>query len=204
MFMLLLKYIDFLFFFFSSRERHTSCALVTGVQTCALPISEGHSFETFNAAGVLQVPMLLSVWDDGYGISVPNEYHTTKGSISAALEGFRRDARGEGIEIFSVKGWDYPALCEVYEEAVRICRQEHVPVIVHVEEMTQTQGHSSSGSHERYKPTERLVWEKEFDPIVKMRAWMLNSAIATNADIEQIKKSVRQSVKQAKKEARDE
>ncbi|QEC52511.1 pyruvate/2-oxoglutarate/acetoin dehydrogenase E1 component [Anseongella ginsenosidimutans] len=163
--------------------------------------SEGHSFETINAAGVMQVPMLLSVWDDGYGISVPNEYHTTKASISAALEGFRRDEKNEGFEIFTVKGWDYPALCEVYEEAVRICRQEHVPVIIHVEEMTQPQGHSSSGSHERYKPKERLQWEKEYDPILKMREWMLRSAIAVPEDIEEIEKNAKQSVRQAQKEA---
>lgn len=163
--------------------------------------SEGHSFETINAAGVLQVPMLLSVWDDGYGISVPNEYHTTKASISAALEGFRRDENGAGFEIFRVKGWDYPALCEVYEAAVRICREEHVPVLIHVEDMTQPQGHSSSGSHERYKPKERLEWEKEYDPILKMRQWMLRSAIATAEELEAIEKEAKTTAKNAQKEA---
>lgn len=163
--------------------------------------SEGHSFETINAAGVMQVPMLLSVWDDGYGISVPNEYHTTKASISEALRGFQRDEHGEGFEIFRVKGWDYPALCETYEAAAAICRNEHVPVIVHVEEMTQPQGHSSSGSHERYKPRERLDWEKEFDPIVKMREWMVQSAVATAEEIEEIENTARKTIRQLQKDA---
>src|SRR5690606_14413294 len=126
--------------------------------------SEGMFFEASNAAGVLQIPMLVSVWDDGYGISVPAEYQTTKGSISEILAGFQRNgAEEQGYEIFKVKGWDYLALCETYEAAVKVCREEHVPVLVHVEEVTQPQGHSTSGSHERYKSKERLEWEAEHD-----------------------------------------
>lgn len=126
--------------------------------------SEGMFFEAINAGGVLQVPMLVSVWDDAYGISVPAEYQTTKGSISEILAGFQRTSQdGQGYEIFKVKGWDYAALCETYEAAVRVCREQHVPVLVHVEELTQPQGHSTSGSHERYKSKERLEWEADYD-----------------------------------------
>lgn len=163
--------------------------------------SEGHFFETVNAAGVMQVPMLLSVWDDGYGISVPNEYHTTKGNISELLKGFQRDKEGNGFELFRVNGWDYAALCETYEKAVSICRDEHVPVIIHVEEMTQPSGHSTSGSHERYKSKERLQWEKEYDPIRKMREWMIQSAIATPDELDEIEAASREKVRQLQKEA---
>ena len=120
--------------------------------------SEGMFLETVNAAGVLQVPLVLSVWDDGYGISVPKEYHTTKMSISEALSGFQRTKSEPGLEIFTVKGWDYEALCDTYWTAAQVARQEHVPVLVHVEELTQPQGHSTSGSHERYKSRQRLAW----------------------------------------------
>ena len=141
--------------------------------------SEGMFFEAINAAGVLQVPMLVSVWDDGYGISVPSELQTTKGSISEILSGFQRNSEEEqGYEIFRVKGWDYIGLCETYEAAVRVCREQHVPVLVHVEEMTQPQGHSTSGSHERYKPEERLAWEAAYDCLKKMREWILENGIA--------------------------
>ncbi|TPE43294.1 alpha-ketoacid dehydrogenase subunit alpha/beta [Pontibacter mangrovi] len=164
--------------------------------------SEGMFFEAINAAGVLQVPMLVSVWDDAYGISVPAEYQTTKGSISEILAGFQRNAEGEqGYEIFKVKGWDYAALCETYEAAVRVCREQHVPVLVHVEEMTQPQGHSTSGSHERYKSKERLEWEAEYDCLKKMREWVLESGIATAEELDQIESEARDAVKAARSNA---
>ncbi len=145
--------------------------------------SQGMFWETVNAAGVLQVPLLLSVWDDGYGISVPIELQTTKGSISKALAGFQRDEHDRGFAIFTVKGWDYPALLETYQRAAQICRTEHVPVLVHVQEMTQPQGHSSSGSHERYKSAERLAWEKAHDCNVQFRDWILANQHATEAEL---------------------
>ena len=161
--------------------------------------SEGMFFEAINAAGVLQVPMLVSVWDDGYGISVPAEFQTTKGSISEILAGFQRNSEEEqGYEIFRVKGWDYMALCETYEAAVRVCREQHVPVLVHVEEMTQPQGHSTSGSHERYKPEERLAWEAENDCLKKMREWMLENGIATPEQIDKIEAEAKEAVRTAR------
>lgn len=158
--------------------------------------SEGVFFEAFNAAGVLQIPLAISVWDDGYGISVPNKYQTTKEDISEVLRGFQRDERGEGYEIFKVRGWDYPGLCETYERAIRICREEHVPVFIHVTEMTQPQGHSTSGSHERYKTKERLEWEAEYDCLVQMRKWMLESAIATEEQLSTIEQQAKDFVKE--------
>lgn len=163
--------------------------------------SEGPFWETINAAGVLQVPMVISVWDDGHGISVPKKYQTTKESISEILKGFQRDENNKGYEILKTKGWDYPHLCETYEKAAEIARNEHVPVLVHVEEVTQPQGHSTSGSHERYKSEERLKWEKEFDPIKKMREWMISSAISTEDELDSIEKAAKDHVKQAKKNA---
>lgn len=160
--------------------------------------SEGMFFEAINAAGVLQVPMLMSVWDDEYGISVPKEYQTTKGSISKILEGFQRTKNEKGLEIFTVNGWDYEELCRTYEKAEKICREEHVPVLVHVTEMTQPQGHSTSGSHERYKPKERLEWEKEFDCIRKMREWMINQGVALPEVLDGIEKEARTTAKSAK------
>lgn len=142
--------------------------------------SEGMFWETMNAAGVLQVPMLISVWDDDYGISVPKEYHTIKQSISEALKGFARTKDVQGIEIFTVKGWDYSALCKTYSVASELCRIEHVPVLIHVQEMTQPQGHSTSGSHERYKSAQRLQWEAEYDCIAQMRSWILRENLATD------------------------
>ena len=136
--------------------------------------SEGPFFETFNAAGVLQVPMVISVWDDHYGISVPAKYQTTKENISEILKGFQRDDKGKGYEIFVVDGWNYTQLVDVYSKAAKIAREEHVPVLIHVTELTQPFGHSTSGSHERYKNAERLAWEKEFDCLVKMREWILH------------------------------
>lgn len=145
--------------------------------------SEGVFFEAFNAAGVLQIPLAISVWDDGYGISVPNKYQTTKEDISEVLRGFQRDEKGEGYEIFKVRGWDYPGLCETYEQAIAICREAHIPVFIHVTEMTQPQGHSTSGSHERYKSKERLEWEAEYDCILQMRKWILESAMTTEEEL---------------------
>jgi len=160
--------------------------------------SEGMFFETINAAGVLQVPMLISVWDDDYGISVPQEYQTTKGSISKILSGFQRSKNEKGFEIFVVNGWDYETLCKTYEQAEKICRTEHVPVLVHVREMTQPQGHSTSGSHERYKSKERLQWEREHDCILKMRLWMIENGVASNEELDAIEKEAKVTAKTAK------
>jgi len=160
--------------------------------------SEGMFFEAINAAGVLQIPMLTSVWDDEYGISVPKEYQTTKGSISKVLAGFQRNKNENGYEIFSVKGWDYEALCHTYENAAKICREEHVPVLVHVVEMTQPQGHSTSGSHERYKPKERLKWEVEYDCIRKMKEWILEEGFALPEEITALEKEAKATAKAAK------
>jgi pyruvate/2-oxoglutarate/acetoin dehydrogenase E1 component/TPP-dependent pyruvate/acetoin dehydrogenase alpha subunit len=160
--------------------------------------SEGVFFETINAAGVMQVPMLISVWDDDHGISVPKKYQTTKESISEILSGFQRNEKQKGYEILKTKGWDYPHLCATYEKAVKICREEHVPVLVHVEEVNQPQGHSTSGSHERYKSKERLQWEIDFDPIKKMREWILENEIATPEQIKEIEVSAKNTVNDAK------
>jgi len=150
--------------------------------------SEGMFFETVNAAGVLQVPMVLSVWDDGYGISVSNKDQTTKQSISEALRGFQRSNSEQGFEILTVKGWDYLSLIETYEYASRIARKDHIPVLIHVTELTQPLGHSSSGSHERYKSKTRLEWEKKYDCNLKMREWILNEGISSEKELENIEK----------------
>ena len=163
--------------------------------------SEGMFFEAINAAGVLQVPMLISVWDDDYGISVPKEYQTTKGSISKVLSGFQRSQKEKGFEIFTANGWDYEELCKVYERAEKICREEHVPVLVHVTEMTQPQGHSTSGSHERYKSQERLSWEKDHDCIHKMREWIIDQSIASAEELDSLEKEAKVSAKEAKDSA---
>jgi 2-oxoisovalerate dehydrogenase E1 component len=160
--------------------------------------SEGMFFEAINAAGVLQVPMLMSVWDDEYGISVPKEYQTTKGSISKILAGFQRTSTEKGFEIFTVRGWDYQALLQTYERAERICREEHVPVLVHVIEMTQPQGHSTSGSHERYKPKQRLAWEAENDCIRKFRQWILENGVSSPEELLDIEKEAKATAKSAK------
>jgi 2-oxoisovalerate dehydrogenase E1 component len=162
--------------------------------------SEGLFFETFNAAGVMQVPMVISVWDDEYGISVHAKYQTTKESISEILAGFQRDEK-PGYEIIKVKGWDYPALVEAYQRAAHIAREEHVPVMIHVHEMTQPQGHSTSGSHERYKSAERLQWEKDFDCIAQMRQWMIAQNIATAEELDAVEKEAKKIARQGKAEA---
>jgi 2-oxoisovalerate dehydrogenase E1 component len=168
--------------------------------------SEGPFWETINAAGVLQVPMVMSIWDDGYGISVPREHQTTKGSISQALSGMQRTADSPGYEIFETKGWDYAHLCETYEKAVELARTEHIPVLVHVKEVNQPQGHSTSGSHERYKDAARLQWEHDFDCINKFKEWILNfdvdgQKLATEEELAQITKESKDFVNEQKKEA---
>jgi 2-oxoisovalerate dehydrogenase E1 component len=161
--------------------------------------SEGHFWEAMNAAGVLQVPMALSVYDDGYGISVPKKYQTTKGSISELLKGFESEENKPGIRIFRGKGWDYPGLIKLYETGIQICRNEQTPVLFHIEEVTQPQGHSTSGSHERYKSEERLKWEEEFDPIKKMKEWIIGSAIATSEELEKIIAEAEEEAKSSRK-----
>lgn len=168
--------------------------------------SEGPFWETINAAGVLQVPLVMSVWDDGYGISVPREFQTTKGSISEALAGMQRTKDKPGYEIFITKGWDYAHLCETYEKAVKIAREKHIPVLVHVKEVNQPQGHSTSGSHERYKDEARLQWETDFDCINKFREWILNfnadgNILATAEELDAIQKEAKSSVRDQKNEA---
>ncbi len=163
--------------------------------------SEGLFFETINAAGVLQVPMVMSVWDDEYGISVHARYQTTKENISEILKGFQRDADHKGFEILCVKGWDYPSLVSTYQTASQIAREEHVPVLIHVQELTQPQGHSTSGSHERYKNAERLAWEAEFDCLAKMKTWIIENNIATTQELESIEEASRKEVLDGKKAA---
>ncbi len=163
--------------------------------------SEGHFFEAINAAGVLQIPMVISVWDDGYGISVPAKYQTTKENISEILKGFQRDEKGNGFEIIVAKGWNYAELVGAYEKASKIAREEHVPVLVHVTELTQPQGHSTSGSHERYKSKERLEWEQQFDCVEKFREFILDNSIATAAELETLENDAKKFVNDAKKAA---
>ena len=159
--------------------------------------SEGLFFEAINTAGVLQIPMIMSIWDDGYGISVDNKQQTTKESISKALAGFARE-NDKGIEILTVKGWDYPALLKTYAYASKIARENHIPVIVHVTELTQPLGHSTSGSHERYKSKERLQWEKEHDCNLKMREWILSKGISNFQALEEMESQIKAKVKEAK------
>jgi pyruvate/2-oxoglutarate/acetoin dehydrogenase E1 component len=165
--------------------------------------SEGPFWESINAAGVMQIPLVMSVWDDGYGISVPREFQTTKGSISEALAGMQRTEDKKGYEIFVTKGWDYAHLCQTYKKAVQIAREEHVPVLIHVKEVNQPQGHSTSGSHERYKTEERLIWEKEYDCIAKFKEWILafevdGNKIADEETLELLQKEAKVEVRQAK------
>lgn len=157
--------------------------------------SEGHFWETINAAGVLQVPLAVFVWDDGYGISVPKNFQTTKGSISAALKGFQKQPDTNGIHIYKVKAWDYAGMCEVFEEALQRVRETHEPALFHVEEVTQPQGHSTSGSHERYKTPERLEWEKEWDCIKKMKEWMLENGLASIEELAAVEAEAKETVK---------
>ena len=165
--------------------------------------SEGHFWETINAAGVLQVPLAVFVWDDGYGISVPKKYQTTKSSISDVLAGFQKNEGTNGLNIYKVKGWDYASLCETFEEGIRMARETHTPTIFHVEEITQPQGHSTSGSHERYKNAERLEWEKAWDGMVKMKEWILANALAAEDELEDIENEAREEVRRQKNSAWD-
>ena len=183
---------------FSAKGEEVTFATIGNAGT-----SEGLFWETMNAAGVLQVPLLVSVWDDGYGISVPNERQTIKSSISAALAGFQRAAGSNGFEIRVVKGWDYPALVDTYAEVAEQVRREQLPALIHVVEMTQPQGHSTSGSHERYKSKERLAFETSGDPITRMREWMLAERIATAAELDAYADEDRKAVESARAAAWD-
>ena len=163
--------------------------------------SEGHFFETLNAAGVMQVPLLMTVFDDGYGISVETKYQTTKESISELLAGFERTKEKDGYLIYRAKGWDYAKMHEIFAESSKICREKHIPVLIHLTEITQPQGHSTSGSHERYKSKERLEWEKEYDGIKKFKEWILEKNLATEEELAQIEADVVNEAKEARKRA---
>ena len=177
-----------------------------GNEVCFLTIgdastSQGMFFESINAAGVLQIPVIFSIWDDGYGISVPISYQTTKSSISEALAGFQIEQGTNGLEIIKVKGWDYPALLQAYRKAAIAARDHHIPVLVHVEELTQPQGHSASGSHERYKSAERLKWEEDHDANVRFRAWIISQELASEAELESIETEAKEVAKKARNAA---
>ncbi len=172
-----------------------------GNASCA----EGMFWEAINAAGVLGVPMLLSIWDDGYGISVPNEHQVTKGDLSALLRGFRRGpGERRGFDLYTVRGWDYPSLCETYLAATEVVRREHVPAIVHVVEMTQPQGHSTSGSHERYKSPERLAWEEEHDGVVRMRRWLVDQGVCDETELAALEREEQERVRAMQRQAWEE
>ncbi len=160
--------------------------------------AEGHFFETMNAAAVLQIPVAMAVWDDGYGISVTKDKQIVKESVSRALEGFAREKDSGGILIYRVKGWDYPAMINVFAEGVERCRKEHVPVLFHVDEMVQPMGHSTSGSHERYKSKERLEWEAAHDPLLKMEQWMLETDLASEKELKALKKEAAAEAREAR------
>ncbi len=183
--------------------QHLSHLSDNGNEVCFCTIgdastSEGVFWETINAAGVLQVPLAVFVWDDGYGISVPTKYQTTKGSISAALRGLQKKEDTNGIDIYRVKGWDYAGMCEVFENALQKIRETHIPAVFHVEDLTQPQGHSTSGSHERYKSAARLQWEREWDDIKKMREWILENGIADEQELDNIQGEAKRKVKKAR------
>ena len=163
--------------------------------------SEGHFWEAINAAGVLQIPLAVFVWDDGYGISVAREFQTTKGSISLALKGMQKKPDTNGIDIYNVKGWDYSGMCEIFEAGIQKIRATHIPAVFHVEELTQPQGHSTSGSHERYKSPERLQWERDWDCIKKMREWLIENKIAASDELTTIETSAKQKILQSRTEA---
>ncbi|WP_163517646.1 thiamine pyrophosphate-dependent enzyme [Gelidibacter japonicus] len=179
---------------FSDRGNEVAWGTIGNAST-----SEGLFFETINAAGVLQVPMIISIWDDEYGISVHAKHQTTKENISEILKGFQRDNKHKGYEILKAHGWDYVELVETYQRASKIAREEHVPVLIHVIELTQPQGHSTSGSHERYKSKERLDWEMENDCIRKMREWIISSNISTEIELDTIDKNIKKQVREGKK-----
>ena len=162
-----------------------------GNASCA----EGMFWEAINAMGVLKTPVVMSIWDDGYGISVSNEIQVTKNNVGELLQGFQRQGEGPGYEVLTARGWNYPELLATYEKAARWAREEHVPVIVHVTEVTQPQGHSTSGSHERYKSKERLQWEEDWDGIAQMRAWMLTNGVIEESELTALEKSDKQQVR---------
>lgn len=163
--------------------------------------SEGHFWEAVNAAGVMQIPLAIFVWDDGYGISVPKEYQTTKGSISEALSGLQKEEGTNGVNIYKARGWDYAGMCEVFEEGIRVARESHTPVLFHIDEMTQPQGHSTSGSHERYKTPERLAWEREWDCLKKMKEWIMENMLADEEELDTIEDEAKIHVRESKDEA---
>jgi pyruvate/2-oxoglutarate/acetoin dehydrogenase E1 component/TPP-dependent pyruvate/acetoin dehydrogenase alpha subunit len=165
--------------------------------------SEGHFWESINAAGVLQIPLAMNVWDDGYGISVEAKYQTTKSSISKVLSGFQNDDGNNGYEIYTLKGWDYPSLVETYLKGIEKCRKEHNPALFHIEEITQPQGHSTSGSHERYKSAERLQWEVDFDGITRMKHWLIENGVADEAEIGKLESEAINFVEESKQKAWD-
>jgi pyruvate/2-oxoglutarate/acetoin dehydrogenase E1 component/TPP-dependent pyruvate/acetoin dehydrogenase alpha subunit len=166
--------------------------------------SEGHFWETINAAGVIQVPLVVFVWDDGYGISVPKQYQTTKGSISEVLSGMQKKENTNGINIYKARGWDYAGMCETFDEGIRIARETHTPTLFHVEEMTQPQGHSTSGSHERYKSAERLEWEREWDGIKKMREWLIANGLGEDEELDDLEEKAKIHVREARAAAWEE
>lgn len=163
--------------------------------------SEGHFWEAINAAGVLQIPLAVFIWDDGYGISVPKEYQTTKSSISRVLSGFQKKENTNGINIYKLKGWDYAGMCEILEGAIKNIRETHTPALFHVEELTQPQGHSTSGSHERYKSNERLAWEREWDAKKQMRDWIIENVLANDDELSEIEREAKLLVKQCRNSA---
>ncbi len=163
--------------------------------------SEGHFWETVNAAGVLQIPLAIFVWDDGFGISVPTHYQTTKGSISDALKGFQKKEGTNGIDIYRVKGWDYAGMCEIFEAGIQKVRTTHTPALFHVQEVTQPQGHSTSGSHERYKTPERLEWERHWDSIRKMKDWIIENALASEEELDDIETAAKEWVRDCRTQA---
>ncbi len=186
-------------------KQHTSLS-DNGNEICFCTIgdastSEGHFWEVVNAAGVQQVPMAIFIWDDGYGISVPKKLQTTKGSISTALKGMQKTEGTNGLDIYKLKGWDYAGMCEVFEPAIQKIRDTHTPAIFHIEEITQPQGHSTSGSHERYKEPERLAWEKEWDCIKQMREWILENALAEEYELSEIEMNAKLFIKESKQNA---
>lgn len=179
---------------------------VNGNEICFCTIgdastSEGHFWEIVNAAGVLQIPLAIFVWDDGYGISVPVKYQTTKGSISEVLKGFQKEEHTNGIDIYKVKAWDYAGMCETFEAALQKIRVTHTPAIFHVEELTQPQGHSTSGSHERYKSPERLEWERAWDAMKKMKEWIIENALGSAEELEEIHNRAKDKVRISKNSA---
>src|ERR1700712_1198542 len=160
--------------------------------------SEGHFLEVINAVGVLQIPLAIFVWDDGYGISVPKKLQTTKGSISEALKGFQKKEGTNGLDIYRVKAWDYAGMCEVFEAGIKKTRETHIPALFHVEEVTQPQGHSTSGSHERYKTPERLEWERSWDANRKFREWVLANALASEEELSNVEAAAKEHVKKCR------